>query len=291
MSNILEREVVKYAYGFKSDVMTILCARFNIPNIDKKRLFFERVNFFTQHNDKKIISFRSLVIKDVRMALSYASSEASWKKTLIKMDYSTISMKSMKNTLGKRVKIGINLTTKKRTTIFLSFQDLGIYLSKIRKIFDHNKKKKREAKTLQSHIENYQKYSNNYDIESLTKYIYRIPLLLEVSYNEGKVKAIDNLLDGYILEHSKMYNISTFCNETTMIVDYGYKILLKKTEDINEAMKAINILLKLKKWNLKNLNIRGDKYCKDLLYLVSNENIPTLLKEESISAATYKFIK
>jgi hypothetical protein len=70
LSNILDREILKYAHGFQSEVMFILVRKFTIADIKLSQLSYHHSSTkSTRHSPSK--SFRKLVVRDLRDALAY----------------------------------------------------------------------------------------------------------------------------------------------------------------------------------------------------------------------------
>ncbi len=124
LKKVMDREILKYAHGFKSDVMNILIDTFQVNDISKSQLYYRKNKLNKNKTNKKNKNtFRDLVIKDTRDTLAHAVNEKSWKNLLIEMGYKKVSIKSIKKSTKKREKIGFNLLTKKKTKIFISFSE------------------------------------------------------------------------------------------------------------------------------------------------------------------------
>lgn len=265
LGKVIDREILKYAYGYKSDAMEILIDKFKIKKISHNQLFYGNRTRKKLMADTKEYTFRNLIIKDARRALAYAASEKVWKNILLEMGYTKVSIKSAKKSNGKREKIGLNFVTKKKTKIFISFSDMSLTGSRITSILLHNTKRKRNKHIkLESYIDDYQtsKIHNN---TLFSVYKYRMKVLLQI-YSKEQSKQIDleklkHLSKLYDVQRSDMYRITTLINETTTIVDNTSKITLAKStvetkkNDISDMLD----LAEFKGWDLDDLHIEGSE--------------------------------
>lgn len=270
MSQELDREILIFAYGFKSDVMNILVVHFNIKIIDKDKLLVITDN---HDDDKEIkgiskskeVGFRDLVIMDIRNTLSFAKTYKSWKSALSDMDYKKVSLKTQTLTSGKRQNIGLNITTLKKTNMYIPFHQLDINHETINNIFKHNTKKNKKPKKYKSQIIDYKKKSVKLEKYNLNKFEYKVEILLEVyCYTEEAIihsHPPSHMNKKYSIKESELYNITTYTNNTTTIVDYGDCIKLKISTDIDKSIKDIAALIKSKDWDLDKLKISGVDQC------------------------------
>jgi len=211
-----------------------------------------------------------LVIRDVRNALAYANNEKSWKEILLLMGYPKISIKTKKNSNGKREKIGLTITTKKKTKLFIPFSDMSLSFSKIMLIMMHNKKINRVKNVYDSQITDY-KVKKIIQYESLHIYEYRVKILLQIYpkiKNKRLAKDTDihkHLAKKYDVEISDMYGITTFKTKTTVIVDDTNKIILKKTlvKNIGSSISDMLDIAEIRGWDLKTLIVTGGKNFKE----------------------------
>ncbi len=116
LSNVLDREILKKAHHFQSDVIDIVSKKFNLENLSPKQLRYHKKDDWDAPVASKINSFRKLIIQDLRNTLAYAKSEKDWKNILLKMGYIKVSINSSK-TSNKRVKHSITVTTKKKSKV------------------------------------------------------------------------------------------------------------------------------------------------------------------------------
>jgi len=265
LNHVLDREILKYAHGFKSDVMDVMVEKFKIPNIRKSQLFIA-----SQKPKKtpliKTNNFKARVIQDIRNALSDASNEKQWKHLLKEIGYMNVSVKSAKNNNGNREKIGLTIVTKKKTNLFIPFHEMSLMFSQITKILMNNKKKKKNPKIRKSKIEDYKVKKNNNN-EIFSTYQHRIKILLQLyqdpntPFDDSHYEHLQALAKKYHISSSKMYGIATYKNEHAEIVDSTHKIELKRvsTDGIQFAISDMLDIAIVKGWNLARLSIKGDE--------------------------------
>jgi len=82
LSQVFDREILKYAYGFSSEVMDIMRDKFELPPINLNNLkTIEKILSPKKYKPKD--NFRELVIQDIRNAIAKAKNEKEFKKILI----------------------------------------------------------------------------------------------------------------------------------------------------------------------------------------------------------------
>jgi len=264
LSQVIDREILKYSHGFKSDTIDVLSKKFNLEFLSSKQLILHKKHEQKNSKKQKHTGFRNLIIDDLRNALAYANSEKDWKNILIKMRYSKISINTAK-TVSNRVKIGITVTTKKGSKVYIPFHSMRLNFKKITQIMMHNKKRNRKKEDYSNRFDAYKKRKErNYEIWK--KYTVQMQLLLKI-YNQEHTnnKEIDKTLlkklaTKYTIDTSQMYKITTYQNQTTIIVDNRSTITLKKSS--SDRGKSISDMLDiaiLKGWDLTSLTIHGSQ--------------------------------
>ncbi|MBD3824938.1 MAG: hypothetical protein IE916_10600 [Epsilonproteobacteria bacterium] len=264
LDNVFDRELLKHSYGFQSDAMDVILNKFKITRIFHQQLMLEKNITKDKASPHEKDSFRTLIKKDVRNALAYAKNEKDWKNILLNLGYQKVSIKSRKTSGDKREKTGLVLITKKGSEVYISFSEINLNFSKITSILIHNKKQNKFKQNYDSKVDTYQAKKENLK-ERLTKYEYKVKILLQI-YSKTKSKELDqtivkNLAKKYTVETSEMYQIITFKNKSTVIVDETNKITLKKAnpKDINTSVTDMLNIAEMKGWDLKSLIISGSE--------------------------------
>lgn len=266
LSNVFDREILKYTYGFGSEAMDVIVDKFNIYDIQKDQLHIinTNLNYDVKNKVNPNNEFREYVISDIRTAISHARNEKDIKELLIDSGaYKKISMKTQKLKDGKRKKIGFNVTTEKNSKLFIPFWQLDLSMSNITKVLMYNQKKNRYLKPIQSKIKSYRKKEPNIKKPKLTIYEYRVKLLLEFypkEINNFGEKSYEKIADKYHISRSEMYHITTFRDQEnkTTIVDYGDKITLKRLDiNITRVVSDMLDIAQMKGWGIDTLNIKG----------------------------------
>lgn len=264
LNSVLDREILKYTYGYKSDVMNVMIEKFKIHNIKKSQLYVPTQKTRKIFSEKEN-SFKDLVIRDIRNALSDANSEKGWKNLLKELGYIKASIKSAKNN-GKREKIGLSVETSRKTKLYISFHEMRLARQQIIKILMHNKKKKKAPKKRKSLLEGHKTKRKKSD-EVFFAYKHRMNILLKL-YNEGKstldesyYEYLQTLAKKYQVSPSKMYQITTFENSNTTIVDSNQKIELKRSSAKDSQLVISDMLdiATVKGWNLTTLKVTGNE--------------------------------
>lgn len=268
LSNVFDREILKYTYGFGSEAMDVIVDKFNIYDIQKDQLHIinTNLNYDAKNKVNPNNEFREYVVSDIRAAISHARNEKEIKELLIDSGaYQKISLKTQKLKDGKRKKTGFNVTTEKNSKLFIPFYQLDLSMSNITKILMYNQKKNRYLKPIQSKIKSYRKKEPNIKKPKLTIYEYRVKLLLEFypkEINNFGEKSYEKIADKYHISRSEMYHITTFRDEEnkTTIVDYGDKITLKKSHmNIAQIVSDMLDIAQMKGWDLDTLKIKGSE--------------------------------
>ncbi len=259
MSKVFDREVIKYAYGFGSQAMEVFVDKFNIRKMDKQKIHIKpRTNIVD--NKEKGNHFKTLVMEDIKQAISQAEDEKSLKNILMDMGYIKVSMKTAKIKNTKRQKVGLNLITPKNMKMSIGFVDLGMNWSEIMYVMMSNKSKKKKLETKESKIKNYTRKKSNVLVDDFTLYMYKVRRLLVIYELEQKDEnnIIYHLADKFEVYRSNMYNITTFSSRDTTISDYGDKIVLKKSGSLIDDVSEMLNLAVLKGWDLNSLIVEGD---------------------------------
>ena len=259
MSKVFDREVIKYAYGFGSQAMEVFVDKFNIKKMDKQKIHIKpRTNIVD--NKEKGNHFKTLVMEDIKQAISQAEDEKSLKNILMDMGYIKVSMKTAKIKNTKRQKVGLNLITPKNMKMSIGFVDLGMNWSEIMYVMMSNKSKKKKIETKESKIKNYTRKKSNVLVDDFTLYMYKVRRLLVIYELEQKDEnnIIYHLADKFEVYRSNMYNITTFSSRDTTISDYGDKIVLKKSGSLIDDVSEMLNLAVLKGWDLNSLIVEGD---------------------------------
>ncbi len=263
LNNVLDREILKVSYGFNSDVMDILCDKFDIKNISKKLL-----NVIDSHankiNSKKKNNFRDIVINDIKNAINMAKNERELKQILVdSKSYKKISTKTKKFRDAKRKKVGFNLTTGRNGKIFVSFSELNMTWSNITATLMKNQKTNEKSEKLVSGIIDYTPLVDNVN-DTFEKYEYRVKILLVFFVKEkinsaSDIQKIEALAKKYdSVDRSEMYDITTFKNFDETIASYKNKIVLKTCKSVVESVSSMLDIAELRGWKLDLLTISGD---------------------------------
>jgi len=265
---VLDREILKYAYGFQSEAMELLCEHFKIQKISKAQLEIENPNLLIVEKEKKINLFRTLVIKDIRTAIDNAHSAKHLKRQLLDSgSYIKVVTKTQKGSDGKRKKIGFEVTTAKKTTMNISFHELKLDYKQIAAKMMSNSQKEQRSTKIKSEIESYErkkKIKENEDVPTI--YIHRVQLLLslymESNESTKKLSKIpEKLASKYKIARSELYDITTFKSEDVTFVDYGNRITLKRSSNgIGSVISDILDVAVLKGWDLETMKITGSHY-------------------------------
>jgi hypothetical protein len=281
LNNVLDRELLKHSHGFSSDVIDIIRKKFVIKKIPKEQLLWENTTRKVNTLSQSKVKFRDLIISDIKNTLIYAKNEKDWKEILLKIGYTKVSIKSKKMSNGKRHKIGLNMTTKKGTKLFISFNNMELEYSDIIYIMMLNHKKNKLNDCHESNLD-------RYEVKTipggalLSKYEYKIKILLQIYPTTKNKKVIKEkakyLAKKYNLDKSDMYDITTFKNNTTIIVDDINKITLKKTlvKDIKSSISDMLDIAEMKGWDINALIIMGDKNFKEEAQLQINNRSENL---------------
>jgi len=267
LSYVLDREILKYAYGFDSEAMEVLCDHFRIRSITPKQLDIVNDNLQITPKVKQSNSFRTLVVSDVQTAIDQAHSQKNLRELLINSgSYTKVTIKTQTGSDGKRKKIGFELTTQKKFTLSIPFHELGMDFSKIMMIMSFNSRNKGHLNKIKSKIKSYKNEKRETEkFEKPTLYICRLKLLLSIYVSSqqetDKTPAIsEKLAPKYKFSRSQLYNITTFKSVDTTFVDYGDRITLKKCPySIQAVIADMFDLAVLKGWELESIKITGDE--------------------------------
>jgi len=283
MSKVFDREILKYAYGFGSDSMSVLVDRFDIPTINKNKLEIDSKNDDNNGEPKSKSNFRNLVLVDIKNAIDNSWDEKSLKEALLDMGYQKASFKTAKNKDKKRIKSGMAIVTPKGMKLTMNWLELGMNWSDIVTILMSNKKKKKKSEELTSNIENYKRKETKKD-DNLTLYEYRVKQLLIIYSKEDiEINIVHNLAKKFEVARSHMYGITTFTSNDSTIVDYADKVVLKKSSSLKEDVTDMLELAELKGWLLSSLTIRGSRRFKEEAQRQINQRIGIRKEKGAIS--------
>ncbi len=257
IDNVFDRELLKFAYGFETEVMDIIVNKFDIKTIEKEQLDTEEKIISNDVVKKEFIGFRDLVVMDIRNAIAIAKNEEELKSILDDMKYEKIAIKTSKTKAGKRKKIGLNIVTEKKTKMFIPFFQLRLSWSKMVMIFSHNTKKKKKKKKPKTNLDKYEKKSKKIDLE-LIKFEYSVPKLLKLYCKKDSNNIKIETFDDYQLDRSDLYNITTLTNSHNTIVVTENRITLKKSSDDEKIIQDMLMLAEIKGWDLSHLELSGE---------------------------------
>jgi hypothetical protein len=282
MNNVLDREILKYAHGFRSEAMDILVDKFDITEIVPMQLNLLNSDESSLKNAvKKKNTFRPLVIEDIHAALEHAENEKDFKQRLLDTNAYTKVVINSKKTGGKRIKDAFTLTTAKNMQITISFRELGLNWSQITKMMMDNKKSnqdknndsdesKEKPAVSKSKIIDYEKPVSAVKPEALSQYQYNMKLLLSLYPKEvtrmsaeDRLEYLKSLAKNNNIEHSNLYNITTISNDSSTIADYDSKIKLVKTDAIDSSISDMLDIAHLKGWELSTLTLKGSETFKE----------------------------
>ncbi len=262
---------------------------FNISDIKQHQLIIEETTTDISIEKKNPSNFRELVIMDILNAIAIAKNIKEFRALIEDMEYKKIVIKTLQVKTAKRENIGFNITTKKKTNLFIPFSQLKLSWSKIVMIFLDNSKKKKSFKKLVSNLDKYDPSKKRISTE-LIKFDYKVPRLLEFFYAK-KVNDIEiDKFDNYHLERSDMYNIISLKNSHNSILITECRITLRKSSAEDYPIQDMMKLAKMKGWDLNHLELSGTKDLveKTKSYILNqsnkNENIFKLLEEDEITS-------
>lgn len=256
LDDVFGRELLKYAYGFNTEVMDILIDQFEIRSIEKEQLLIDEKIPSKNVEKMNLVTFRDLVIMDIRNSIAVAKNEKEFRSILREMEYFKVTIKTSKVRDGRREKIGLDIITKKKTYMFISFLQLRVSWPKIGMIFSHNTKRTKQIKKLETNLNRYEKKSNKIKTD-FEKFEYRVPKFLEFFYKEKVYDIKIEKFDDYHLERSNMYNITSLINNDNSIVITENRITLKKSSGEGQAIQDMLKLAEMKGWDLNSLDVSG----------------------------------
>lgn len=289
MTKVFDREVLKYAYGFGSDSMSVLVDRFDMPTINKNKLEVISKNDDNNGEPKSKSNFRNLVLVDIKNAIDNSWDEKSLKEALLDMGYQKTSFKTAKNKDKKRIKTGMAIVTPKGMKLTMNFLELGMSWADITSILMANQKKKKKSEKITSKTEGYRRKEIKKD-DNLTLYEYRVRQLLVIYSKENiKTNIVHNLASKFKVSRSAMYDITTFTSDDSTIVDYADKVVLKKSSSLKEDVTDMLELAELKGWLLSSLTIRGSRRFKEEAQRQINKRIG-IRKGKGVISVKNKFI-
>lgn len=279
LKNVIDREVLKYAYGFGSVAMDVLIDYFDVSTIFKEQIGLVEYNGETPDKTKsKKNIFRSLVISDMRCAIANANSEKEIKQLLLDTgSYRKVTTKTQKTSNGKRVKIGFEVTTSKKSKMKILFQEMGLNYARVLSVLDNNKKRKRKDK-IESKITYYEKKKHKKEVRPLKRFTHKIRTILQLYPTKVNVnnhsQDSNDIAVKYDISRSELYNITTYKCGKTIFVDYGDKITLKKASPIvHQNISDMLDIIEMKGWELTSIQGKGEeKYLKEAGKQIKNRS-------------------
>ncbi len=259
---ILDREILTYAYGFRSNVMDVLMDFFQIDHISKENLMFETPNIKLESKKKvsTINAFRKTIRADIVNALAISPSLVKFKHILKKAGYISIDVLKKKVNQYAKKEVAFRVKTKKHMIYEVSFMEINLNWGSIKRLFIQNRRQKNKAKQIESQIKLYVKKEEQ-NKEEIFKFAYRPKEYLRIIY-DGLQFGFKPLFLGFDIQHSAVANITTYLSDELIIVDYADRLELKKCDDID---KGIDAMLRFLPKNVKledlDINLKGsDKY-------------------------------
>lgn len=279
LDNVIDREVLKHAYGFGSTAMDILIDHFNVYDIFKKQIgHVEYVATISEKPKSRENLFRSFVISDIRNAIANATNVKEVKKLLVNTgSYRNVTTKTQKTSNGKRVNVGLEVTTSKNLKMKFLFNELGINYKRVLSVLNYNKKRKRKNQ-IESKITHYQKIEQKKQVAFFKRFTYKVSTFLELHptrVNANNIlKNSDDIAQKYDIFRSELYNITTYKYDKTTIVDYGNKLTLKKASPIiHQSVSDMLDIVSMKGWELTSLQGMGEaRYLKELGKQIKNRS-------------------
>lgn len=242
LHKILDREILKSAFGFESIVMNILKEKFEIDEISQDNLTYS-IPPLTRRKKQKALdnsNFYKSIQLDIRNALSVATSFYRFREMMRKMEYLDIKVKWSNINRHTQKKTGFTLTTKKHSVVDISFEDLGLNWPRIMKIFAYNVKKNKKLKSIESKLKNYKK--KKIESEKLVhRYVCQVNELFKIKYGQAcKFNLYSKpLLEGFEIQYSEIYNITTYKSNDIVIVDYPDSLEIKKCNNLSKGIDSI----------------------------------------------------
>lgn len=291
LTEILDREILKCVFGFESVVMKILKDEFVIEEILKENITYAMPDILenkkqkTPHNS----GFRKCIQQDIRNALSVSTSFYRFRKMMYDMEYSDIKVKRNKVNQHKRKETGFELKTKKHNHVEMNFSEIGLSWSRIMTIFANNKRRRKQEKIIESQLRNYNRKANERE-DVLDMFIYEVTDIFKIKYGkECKFHALSKpLLEGFKVQFSEMYNITTYISEDIVIVDYPDSLEIKKCNDVSLGIDLIRRFLP-ENISIEKLDItyEGSKdyindFEKKMKENVSSKKVPKKYEEQRV---------
>ena len=195
------------------------------------------------------------------------------------MEYTYIKVKRTNINKHTRKETGFILKTKKDSVVEISFEGLDLNWLRIQKIFAYNLRRKKQEKLIESQLRNYKKKKNEQE-ERLERFVYKVSEIFKIKYNnEPKLNLLSKpLLDGFEVQYSAMYNITSYISDDIIIVDYPDSLEIKKCNDISMGIDVISQFLP------ENISI--DKL--DITYQGSKEYVDSFEKRMRESQVAVK---
>jgi hypothetical protein len=281
LSEVLDREILKYAYGFNSTAMTILKDKFEIKKISKENLTYSIPSPVARQKQKalKRSYFHEYIQQDIRNALSVSASFYRLKNMMLKMGYTSIKVK--RTTINQHTwkETGFEIKTKKNSVVEMSFKGLGLSWSRILKIYAYNLRRQKKEKIIESELKNYKK-EEKVQTENFYKIIYKVPEIFKIKYSKDyKFNLQSNLLlEGFEVQYSAEFNITTYISDDIVIVDYPCSLEIKKCNDVSKGIDVISQFLP------ENISI--DKL--DIIYQGFEEYVDSFEKRMKENQVTVK---
>jgi hypothetical protein len=277
LTNVLDREILKFIYGFESETMKLLSEEYSLDVIDKSLITFDEDFLHKNENIKTFegtLSFYDCVKEDTLKAIEYAKDLNEFKENMNRFGYQDVSIGYTKSS-QKSYPSGVRMTTPSmKSKLNISFSDIGIGWNIIKHIFDKNKKEKQLNMDNKSKLESYVPKEPPKIISKKTLDIVHKVRKKLLIFNHGNASLnYLNLLDNeYDVVRSDMYDITTLRHKNgTVIVDYGTHLELKEDRNKREGVDAMLDIAKLKGWKASSLDFRGDDSCVVLSKLLAKK--------------------
>lgn len=264
LDDILDREILKFAYGFRTEASKILVNKFKIDYIDPSQLHISK-EVKKQITNKP--NFINLVKKDIRNAFATSIDDKYFIQTMMKMEYKNISIKNddnldIKKTENSKQKKDIELITKKGMKLSFSYEEIRLTWIRKQKIFAFNARRILLKVELNSAIEFYQQGSPNNETEYQDfTYKMQAKLVLHYSKDVDTKDVINAEFNKYKITRSEMYNITTYEEKQDgfLLVDYGDHLVLKESNSIEKGINAVMDIIQKKYIDIPSITLSGNE--------------------------------
>jgi len=238
LSEILDREILTYAHGFKSNIMDILTDVFQIDDVSKEKLKY-KIPTIELRSKQKVSTrnvFRETIREDIVNALSIAPSIVKFKHIIKKAGYNDIDVLKKKVNQHKKKETAFKVKTKNHMILEIGFIEMNLNWRNIQRIFMQNRRRKKKTE-IESQIKQYEKKKEE-DKEELLEFKYKPKEFLAIIYKKLPF-GFKPLLAGFDIQHSEVANITTYLSDELIIVDYPDRVEIKKCDDVGKGVDAI----------------------------------------------------